>query len=309
MKLVEYAASMLKTFSKQTVIGDARQTREEFEEMTGPAYEGALKVFARRKLTNPDLLRLQDSFDSIHPHAKENIIVSIEAGMKPLIANMKALEEVIDRTFNNEIAGVGLTYRKANLLQLLEGYAFVSRYARKILNLAYVAETASLEAKAAGGRAEDAKDEIAAQILPADIDYLKQNIVYFANLFCVASGIGKHKDPMKAITEIPDVEVTGGNASIMTATMGKDKVDPFSFGLIPYWLNPVYHIGVIYAEWQTARYNAAEEELRMLQLRKLKLEKRLEDKHDAQLEQRLDYMRKRVNDLEFKLVKMRNEAQ
>ncbi len=308
MKIIDYAASLLKTFSKQTVIGDAKLTREELEDVTAPAYEQAVKVFARRKITNPDLQRLQETFDTIHPHAAENIVMSIEKGMAALIKNIKAIEDTVDKTFNQEIAGVGLTYRKANLLQLLEGYAFVSRYARKILNFAYVAETASLESVANGGKPADAGDEIAIQMLPADIDYLKQQMVYFANVFCVASGIGKHKDIMKAVDDIPDVEVTGSNADVMQATMGKDKVDPFSFGLIPYWLNPVYHIGIIYVEWQNARFRAAEEELRMLQLRKLKLEKRLEDKQDAKLEQQLDYMRKRVNDLEFKLVKMRDEA-
>ena len=308
MKLLDYLAKLPKSFSKTRIVTDAKITRDELVEVTGPAFESALKVFQRRKLVNPMLLRLQDAFDSMHPHPSENIIVSIEKGMKQLIINIKELEALVDKTYNNEVAGIGLSYRKANLLQLLESYAFISRYARKLLSFAYTAETASLEAKAAGGSVADGNKTVEAQILPVDIDWLKQNIVYFSQLFVVAAGLGKHKDVVKAVEDIPDVEVTNGNAAIMTATMGKDKVDPFRLELIPIWLNPAYLIGTMVVEWQAARYNAAEEDLRMLQLKKLKLEKRLEGKQDAKLEQQLEYTTKRVNDLEYKLVKMRGDA-
>jgi ABC-type phosphate transport system auxiliary subunit len=74
------------------------------------------------------------------------------------------------------------------------------------------------------------------------------------------------------------------------------------------WLNPVYHVGMLVAEWQAARYKAAQEELRTLQLRKLNLEKKLEGKSDAKIEQQISYMQKRVDDLEYKIVKMEKKG-
>lgn len=307
MKPLDFAVSLLTGFSKNRVITDARNTHEELKEITAPAYEHALKIFGRRKLVSPQLIRLQDGFDAAHPRPAENMIVSIEKGMKEIVKNVKELEDVVQKTFNEEIAGTALSYRKANLLQLLEAYSFVSRYARKLLNFAYIAETAALEAKAEGQPVDTEVAKIGEEILPADLDWLKQNMGYFAQLFLVCSGQSKHKDVVKAIEEIPDVEIVSGNHETLAATLGPDKIDPFRMGFIPVWLNPFYHIGMAITEWQVARYNAAEEELRMLQLRKLKLEKRLEGKSDAKLEQQLSYMTKRVNDLEYKLIKMRGD--
>ncbi len=307
MKMIDFAASLFPGFAKNRVITDARNTHEELKEITAPAFEHAMKIFTRRKLISPALLRLQDGFDAQHPRPSENMIVSIDKGMKEIIKNIKELEEVVQKTFNEEIAGAALSYRKANLLQLLEAYSFVSRYSRKLLNFAYVAETAAMEAKADGQTVDMEAARIGEEVLPADVDWLKQNMGYFSQLFVVCSGLGRHKDVVKTIEDIPDVEIVGGNHETMASTMGMDKVDPFRMGFIPVWLNPFYHIGMAVTEWQVARYNAAEEELRMLQLRKLKLEKRLDGKSDAKVEQQLEYMRKRVNDLEYKLIKMRGD--
>ena len=309
MKIKDYVTSLRKIFTKSNVISDVKNTREEMEDVTLPAFEGAVKVFQRRKLVSPALINLQTTFENTFPTNAENIVVTIEKHMAAAIRNLKELEGVVEKTYNNEVTGLGLSYRKANLLQLVEAYSFVSRYARKLLNFAYVCETGALEAKAQGGATSDDRVAIEKEILPADMDYLKMHIVYFAQLYAVVSGLGRHKDVVKAIEDIPDVEVKNDNAEMMASTMGIDKVDPFRMGFIPVWLNPVYHIGIAFAEWQVARFNAAEEELRMLQLRKIKLEKRLDDnKSDAKVEQQLEHMRKRVNELEIKLVKMRNEV-
>lgn len=307
MKITDYLASLLPTFDKNRVVDDVRATREELDDVTIPAYEQAVKVLGNRKLVNPQLVDLQDAFNRIFPGASGNFIAIIEKYLKPTLKNLKELEDVVEKTYNNEVAGLGLSYRKANLLQLIEGYAFATRYARKLLNFAYVAETASLEAKAEGAE-QSVLDKIAEQLVPADLEYLKKHIVYFSQVYAVCAGLGKAKDVVKAIEEIPDVIVTKDNAETLTATMGVDKVDPFRMGFIPVWLNPVYHIGMLVTEWQVARYKAAQEELRVLNLRKLKLEKQLDDKYDAKVDQQAKYMQQRVDELEYKIAKMEKRA-
>lgn len=308
MKPFDYVASLLPTFTKNRVIEDARATREELDDVVAPSYEQALKVFTRYKFKTEELDVLENTFHRMHPHASENMVVSIEKGMKEILKNIKDLEEVIERTYNNDVAGMGLSYRKANLLQLLEAYTFVSRYARKFLTYAYVCETALLDAAGQSVKPEVASEIIKSQTIPADVDYLKQNIVYFSNCFLVCAGLGKHKDLSKVVEDIPDVVITKDNEHTLTATQGIEKVDPFRMGFIPVWLNPVYHVGMLVAEWQAGRYKAAQEELRTLQLRKLNLEKKLEGKSDAKIEQQIAYMQKRVDDLEYRLVKMEKKG-
>lgn len=89
--------------------------------------------------------------------------------------------------------------------------------------------------------------------------------------------------------------------------MGSAKVDPFQMDLIPIWLNPIYHIGMFVSEWQADRYKAAKEEVRLLQLRKLNLEKTIEKKPDAKIQHEIEYLSNRVQGMNFKIEKMEKD--
>ena len=207
------------------------------------------------------------------------------------------------RTTSAEISAEALTFfRKAqNVLQFIEAVAFVSRFARKLANMALVVEAVPY--------AEDgAVFEHALQ--PGEVKWLSENFVSFCTMFCTM--FRAVSAPVKSIGEtfetIPDIVIRNADFAALKETIGESKLDPFRFrfrfGFVPVQMNPLYRLGQLHAEWQVERFNVAKDELKLVQLRKLKLEKLLGKKPDAALEHEIGYMQNRVQGLNAKIARM-----
>lgn len=292
MKVRNFLNSLLPSFKKDQVIEDCRITRDEIKQFSEPAYSEALGLFKSWKFKSPAIEAQMATFSRlVKPHG--NMVATIAAGWKPILENLDQVEELAKSTFGEYIAGSGLTYLKANLLQFIEAAAFVSKYARKLLIYVYICETAEFEGSGTS---------LNASLTPAEIEWLNVNFISFCTAFNVAAG-----NPVqikKQLAEIPDILVTNENAETLTATMGATRVDPFQMRLIPLWMNPIYHVRMAVAEWQVSRYKAAQEELKLVQLRKLNLEKLHAGKPDASVQHQIEYLEQRISGLNFKIAQM-----
>lgn len=301
MKIAHFLASLLPSFGKEQVVEDIRLTRGELTEITEPAYKSAAEVFKSWRFKSKHLDDDFAQFKRMVKSGSDNMVVAIDKSLKTVVENLDTVDELINQTYNEEVAGAGLTYLKANLLQFVECVAFVSKFARKYLIYIYVCETAELDDQAGDNRME----KIAESISPAEIEWLKKNFLSFCTAWnVVTTGSSQLK---KALNDIPDVVVTSDNVHTLGATMGENKIDPFQLKLIPVWLNPIYHIGMFVAEWQASRYKAAQEELKLLQLRKLNLQRLQQGKPDAKVQKEIEYMESRIQGLNFKLAKMEKQ--
>lgn len=290
MNIRKYLVSLLPSFGRAEVEEDIRITRSEIKEFTQPAYEQAVTVFRGWKFKSESLEPQLTTFGRmVKGHG--NPIETINAGWKNVLENLDQAEFLIKAHVSNEIAGAGLTYLKGNLLQFIEAVAFVSKYARKFLNYVYVCETAEF---AEGGTS------VMESLTPAELEWIKANFVTFCQAFNIVTG-----NPSKIKTQlenVPDIVVTPDN----TDTVGAQgsKVDPFHMGLIPIWMNPIYHVGMFVAEWQADRYNSAKQERKLVELRMLNLKKLHEGKPDAAVQREIQYLESRVQGLNFKIQKM-----
>jgi hypothetical protein len=294
MKISNYLVSLLPSFHRNTVLEDCKITKTELKEATIPAYTTAVQLLHNWKFKSDIIQKHQDSFRRLvkTPHSK-NIVVAIHDSLNQIVENLTDVEDLIGKTFSEEVAGGGLTYAKANLLQFVEATAFVSKYARKFLLYVYILESNELEGNETG-----LKDAMA----PAEIKWIGDNFMSFCVAFkAVSMGTNNVK---KLIDGVPDILVTRENASTLPSTVGENKLDPFNMRFIPTWMNPIYHIGMLVAEWQADRYKAAKEELKLLQMRKMNLEKLHEKKPDAHLQKQIAYMEGRVQGLNYKIDKM-----
>lgn len=292
MKIASYLASLLPSFGKDRVIEDCRLTRNEIVEFTHPAYHTAAPFFKGWKFKSA-LLENQSATFSRMVKTKGNIIETIEEGFKPILENLDQIEKLVAANYSEDVAGGGFTYLKANLLQLVECIAFVSKYARKFLIYVYVCETA--EFPEGGTTLKDS-------LTPFEIEWINSNFITFCTAFSIVSG--NPGNVKKLIEDIPDIVVTPENAGTLGATVGESKIDPFQMRLIPYWTNPIYHVGMFIAEWQADRYKAAKEELKLVQLRKLNLEKLEAKKPDAAVQKEITYMESRIQGINFKISQM-----
>lgn len=294
MKIPFYLTSLLPTFGKDRILEDINVTRGEITEFTHPAYAIAAPDFKTWKFKSPQMTTIIASLDrQLKKSGHENFITAIEKGFKPMLANLDEIKRMIDATYNDDVGGSGITYLKANLLQFVELIGFVSKYARKLLIYTYAAETEAYP---------EAGSVFTESIVPAEIEWINANLVNFSQAFNIVTI--PSSEVKKQLSQIPDLVVKQENADAMVASLGQSKLDPFMLRLIPVWLNPIFHVRMFVAEYQTNRYHEAKAELQLLQLHRIHLEKLKEGKPDAKLAQEIKYTENRVQKLTYKIAEM-----
>lgn len=297
MKHSNLLNSLLPQFGKDRLLEDIRVTRSEIKEYTQPVYAQAAEMFRNWNFKSAKLKSLMASFArQIKQERNDNMVQTLAKVWKPVLENLDFLEDQVNRTFNEEVTALGLTYSKSTTIQLIEGTSFVSRYARRLLTFIYACETAEFPGN---------ESFIQEDIPPAEHDYIQSNFVNFCQILGVladASTATKRK-----LDSIPEIQVTSDNHNTLAATVGETKIDPFRLGLIPVWLNPIYHIRMMVAEWQVKRYKEAKEEVQVLELRLLYLKRLNEGKPDANLQEQISYRQSQVNGMKKKIAEMESK--
>ena len=294
MKIASFIASLLPSFGKDRITEDCRLTRAAIKDVTHPAYASALPLFKTWKFKSEAIKNHGGTFDRmVKKSGTGNMIVHIEKAFPHILENLDTAEDLVIKTFGEDIAGSSLTYMKANLLQFIECIGFVNKYARKFLIYVYVCESAEFP---------EAGAVVADSLSKAEIDWLNVNFLSFCTALNIVSGNPAHV--RKAIEEVPEIVVTSENVHTLGATVGEAKLDPFQMRLVPLWLNPIYHVGMVIAEWQAQSYKASKEEVRLLELRKMNLAKLAEGKPDARLQKEIAYMESRIQGLNYAIAEM-----
>lgn len=292
MKALNFLKSLLPNFAKQTVLEDIRTTRLVITVVTQPAYHDALRVFGNRKFANSSLVSDWDIFRrNVKGAGGANTIVAIEKSLKEMLAKLDLIENLVEKDYNDDIEGAGVTYYKAAVLQMLESISFAADFANKYLNYVYVVEAAEISDE----EDADVRDALNAAIVPADVRFLHDRFLDFCTVMDV---LAKPTDKVKNdFEQIPDATITDAGDRAMSTTMGASKIDPFRHGIVPIAMNPIYHIRMKVADYQHYRYEKAKAEKEALELRRLRLERKLGGKEDAALERQIEYTQKRIDDL------------
>lgn len=288
MKLDRYLDGLLPNFSKQRLLDDLNIMREELRENTLPPLESLARTFGTRKWTSPWVKAFDEQF------AKEtkirysgNFLKGMEETMKTVLENMDVVEKMIGQYYADDVLRDAMTILRVNLMQYLETMNFAIHYTRRLLVAAVSIEIKAVDAQATS------------EVLPGEMEWLDRGRMnYFTTLHILSDKPAVIEQKFK---ELPDMTINKDSAQNVMAVTGISKVDPFSFGLIPTWLNPIYHIRMAIADWQVTRMKAAQEEKRMLEFKLLQLKLAHEGKKDAKLEQQIEYTDTRIQKLNYKL--------
>ncbi len=290
MFLDKFISALLPSFEKDRLISDIRITRGEFQELQG-AYEEAAKLLKGWKFKDEDVNRKLSEFKRISGD-HDFPIVTIQKGFATMVQNLQIAEDQAAIIFGSVVAGKGMTFKQATIVQYCDAFFLVAKYARKFLNYIYVAETLPF------------RDEVTAadQLPKAERDWLDKHFVDFCNAFKAATN--EPKKTLAAIEGIPEIEVASSNLASLEATVGKNQLDPLKLGFIASKANPIYFVRMVVAEYQVRRYKEMKEELSLLQLRRMNLEKLKAGKNDANLEKQIQYVESRVQKLSYEIAEM-----
>jgi hypothetical protein len=295
MKIDKFVKSLVPMLEKDEILGEIIKIKAELEKETIPAYSRvALPLLKSWKFKSEQMEIKIGSFNSLINKKSGNIINTIDSLLPEVLRNLIDVEHLAEQVFTPTTAASGLTFMKAQLLQYVEFSGFVARYARRFLIYTFVMETASAQ--------DDAELNVADAMAPADYDWIDQNFVNFVTALNVCAGTDG--DVKKKMEAIPDIQITEDNVHTVPETVGMNRVDPLKMGFVSVVLNPFFHFGMRIAEMQVRRYNAAREELKLVQLQKLNLEKISQGKPDASVQKQIMYAEERIKRLNADITRM-----
>ncbi len=291
MKLISFVKALVPRLSKEQVLEDIRITAGELDQIVAPCYKHAADYFKSNKFNSEACKSLSDSFytklDKSGIARQSNMVAEVALRVDFLKDNLSYVSAQIEELMERDIINEGLTAKKALLMRAAEHISFLSRFSSDLLSYVYTHESESY--------GTEVNPDL--QLVPAVKKHVEANIGFFAS-YLGDYGM-PNKEFSKIITQVPDVVISSRNENAILGTYKENEIDPFKgIYLSGFTGNPIYHVRLFIAEWQTARYKAAKEKKKTLELRLMHLRLVNEKKNDARLEAEIAYNQNRVDKLE-----------
>lgn len=300
MQILNYIKSLLPKFTKSRVLEDSRITGNELKEIALGSYQEANKGLEKWQFKSQQMIEFTTIYArNLKPDRGDNIITSIYKNLEKVLKTHAKLNDLLEKHLDEDIITNSASALKTNLIRSLEVISFISKFSIIFLNHAYVFETAQLF--------PDANRYIKDNLSPAELAYVEQHFVEFCIALRIFSKSVNEVD--KLLEDIPDIAITAENGDSVVATLGHDKMDPLGMrNFSGATMNPIYHVGLMIAEWQANRYKHRKELKKVLELRLLNLQMLKDKTPDAKLEQEIEYIQSRVQGLEYKIKKSEENA-
>ena len=293
--ILSFIKGLQHKFSKNEIAKSCELTLTSLREHTLPAFASAVQLEKSIRMSSPEARGLMADFRSAV--GAGDFLATIEKALTNAQSLLMAIDKKSETLFGDQEASMALTYQKATYLQVLAAINFANDYSRKLLNYLYIAETAKA----------DPEVQLTSQLSRAEIEFVESYFNTFCG--CVRFMLNDFSNLEKGLDDMPEAVVTELTEQTLPVTMGASKIDPAGLrGLsLPIDINvrwtPFYLIGTMIASFQVACYNASREELDLLQMRKLNLEKIHAKKPDARLQKEIDHLAERVTRLNYEIQK------
>lgn len=291
IKIIDFIKSLLPRIGKDQILEDLRVTSSELDQLVIPNYEQAAAYFKIEKTKSDEVKSLSEDFyqkfDKGSVVKQTSIIGEVAVRLGFIKANLAYVQSQIETILERDVISEGLTAKKAILIRAANQISFVSRFSSDLLNYVYVAEAIKV----------DAGIEESMKLSPAAKKHIEKNIKVFAWLL---SDYGIHsKEFEKIYTAVPDIVVSSRNEASIVGLFKEQDIDPFSSPFVlGFTGNPIYHVRLLFAEWQASRYKANKDKKKMLELRLLHLKLINEKKNDPKLEAEINYIQNRIDKVE-----------
>lgn len=293
MSILNYFTSLIPSLEKRTILEDINNSLGELKSCTLPILKNTQETMGSNnyRFKDKDIEAFNKKFNRDNKSGIKGNFVSVSYEIaKRIEENGPLLLKVVDEMFSTGMIASAITYRKASVLKYIEATSFFQIYTRKLLSQAYALETAAVGAS-----------DLAQALSPGEAKWLKDNEDTYIG--CLTGLSMKSQLFEKALQDTPDTIVNPDTVNVVHATTG-GKSDPFKMNFIGTSMNPIYHIRLRIADYQNAKYEAAMQERKTIELRILQLKNKQEGKEDAKLEQMIEYNMARLEKLNYKIKKM-----
>lgn len=296
MNIINFINTLRSIISKNDIVDDLTIRRRELIDITIPLYRDAINNLTDYKYKSQKIIKLNKTFnDIVKSNRNNNFLVGIYRGLCNLDDLSSKLINLVDKTFEKNTTVDGITFSKVQIIQLIEAVFFINRYAPKLLNFIIIMETSTYD--------ENQSSYIKESLTNAQIDYIDDNFKMFCML--IEKMLAGPDNTIKLLSKIPDYVVIHDSEDTLVALKGRDAIDPIGFNnFIAPWLNPIYHLRMKIAEYQTNRYDELKDETKLIKLRILNLENILSEEPNPAIEKEINYYQDLVQKNELKLEDM-----
>lgn len=288
MRILDFIKTMLPTFKKRDIISEIEVTLSNLNECTIPVYDNYAREMKTWNFASKEAINLVQTFNTLVKQRKGNIIVSTAFGLHEASKVAAEMSRSFEKRFQNDVSREGLTYNEAQSLQLSAALGFFERYARRLLSYLVIVET---------GKFDSGNSMLS--LTDGHRKYITNHFTPFClllNAFTQGSGA-----VLAALKSVPELEIIPENDEAVASIQGKDKLDPFRMNLIGMNLNPFYVIGMRQAISKVKRYDEAQEERNMLELRLIHLKNVRQGQPSPEIEQEIQYNEDRLSRIQAEI--------
>lgn len=288
MSIFNFVQKLLPRIERSHVAEDLRTTEKECLTAVIPSWEAAANYFRMNKPSSDELLEMnlifRQNYTSDVRAAKSPTFIMDVARLAPVLhANIVTVQTNLDKYVEKDIISEGLTIRSAFLVRAASNMSLLTRYMLALLNYVYTAEAKHF----------DTTLEPGLEISKAEMKYVDQNFLRFVKLF--SEYTMDNKEFAKLITSNPEVFVNSKTKDAVTAMFDGRTGDPFEkFGVSGFVGNPIYRIRLLFAKWQTDRYESAKSKKQVLELRLLYLQMQQDKKQDPSVTTEIQRLQERI---------------
>ena len=281
------------TFKKNQLVAAIEATHDKLVKTTIPSYEIAVGIWSGEKFKSAIAKKLQEDFtDGVRKHRTENMIVTIHRAMTNAAKFCAIFEKHAEHLMSANEPSAMTDLQKITVVKLSNITEFASTYARHLLNWIYINEINTEDAKAdyalSKGNIKDITKQfpdflVAVNILLNDPEVMEKDFI-----------------------TLPKIDIDEVSEPTAISSVGISRIDPFNMFSIVEW-NPFYIFGMMRAEYQASKYDAAIDEKRMLELRALRLKNSRAGSSDANLDKEIDYLANRIDKLHRTIREMESD--
>lgn len=303
INITDFIRRLMPTFNKSELENDFDVSLSALKVVV-TSYEDLSGVFSK-EFNSPGakalVTKLYKEYSSAGGDLKVKGVKSFASDHLSAFKNMQQNAELIKKELNdlsNEvIVSKALTAFKGNVLRAVEHYCFATRYALDLVNHLY-----TLEAQFGGV-------ELSKSAVPnaKQIEFIEKNLWVFARITSVY-GL-EYNDFKSKLHALTTVVVNQDQLEDALSAYELKKLDLFDNLPIGFIGSPIYTVRLVWAQWEADRYNQLKDKKKLLELRLLHLKLIKEQGgSDLNTERELEYLQKRVTDIDYKTAKIEESA-
>lgn len=281
----QFISNLLPTFKRSRVLTDILKTREELLQLQ-PIYKEAAIIFSNWKYKSEEVKSKNEVFKSkVGGRDSDNPIVHMSRSIPTMLDNLDQVGKLAEEYLSDTVVSSSLTYKQTVLLRYIDGAFLVAKYMRMYVLLVTTYESAQYK---------ETSIDPNESFVEADRKWMTKVTTDFCNAYLALTG--ESGKTVQKIREIPDIEVGKSSANLVMSTQST-RVDPLNLRFIATNANPAYFFKMMMAEWEHKRHLANKNEVALLELRLLQMQKLQKGQPDARLEQQIKYLENRIQKL------------